>query len=111
MKREKMSQYSGNLKRSVYYLTDDEHARFITKLEFDKIKASMFMRCLIQAYVDDDPNIRAFVDRGGKFKISKETLKERAREDKKIKLQKAELNLDNEQIEEIFDILERDRYE
>jgi hypothetical protein len=101
-------EYGKNRKKMVFYITDHQHAKFATKAFHDGIKQARFLIALLDAYCEDDPNIRAFIETNNDFKISKRQINIRKREDKKAKLQNAKLNLDQATIDEIFDILEND---
>ena len=103
--------YKGNRKRMVVYTTDDIHARLVIKTQYDKIKQSNFLVAVIEAYVNDDPDIRAFVEKNDHFKVNKRTIAKHKLEKRKIDLVNTNLNLDNEQVKEIFDFLEKDDYE
>lgn len=99
-------QYGKTRKKVVFYSTDHEHARFIAKAQVDGIKHAKFISAILEAYVNDDPNIMAFVENCDTFKISKKQKQLRKRDEKKKALQNVSFNLDNKDIEEIFDILE-----
>jgi hypothetical protein len=99
-------QYGKNKKKIVFYLTDHEHARMMAKMQYDGIKQAQFFRAVMDAYVQDEDNIRAFVESTDGFKISENTKKQHKRERKKIALQNARFNLSQTDIDEIFDILE-----
>lgn len=99
-------QYGKIKKKLVFYLTDHEHARMMAKMQYDGIKQAQFFRAVMDGYVQDDPNIRAFVESTDSFKVSERTKKQHKRERKKIALQNARFNLSQADIDEIFDILE-----
>lgn len=99
-------EYGKNRKKIVFYITDHLHAKFINKAFHDGVKQARFFTAVMEAYIEDDANIRAFVESNDTFKISKAQIKTRAREDKKAALLKTKLNLDQATIDEIFDILE-----
>jgi hypothetical protein len=106
-----VQQYRGNRKRLVIYTTDDVHARLVVKAQYDKIKQANFLVAVVEAYVNDDPDIRAFVEKNDHFKVNKRTIAKHKSEKRKIDLVNTSLNLDNEQVKEIFDFLEKDDYE
>ena len=100
-----MDKYGKNRKKIVFYDDDHTHAQLRIKFIADGIKQATFFKDLIRAYIDDEPNIRAWINNNPHCKISKRSMKMRKREDKKIEEQKTALNLDGKDIAEIFDIL------
>ena len=78
----------------------------MAKMQYDGIKQAQFFRAVMDAYVQDEPNIRTFVESTDSFKVSDRTKKQHKREQKKIALQNARFNLSQADIDEIFDILE-----
>ena len=101
-------EYGKDKKKLVFYLTEHEHAKFIAKMYNDGIKQGPFIRAVIDAYTNDDPNIMAFVDGSDQFKISMAHKKLRIKENKRIALENLKLNLDQKTIDDIFDILEKE---
>jgi len=107
-----MDNYGKNRKRFVFYMTDDVHARFLVRLAEDGIKKTSLIRDFIEAYIADEPNIREWLMTDLSSKKSKRWLNNRKRELKKEALQKAQFNLDGQDVSEIFDILaEEDKNE
>lgn len=96
------------IKKFVTYISEHVHAKLIAKMQYDGIKQAAFITAFIEAYANDDPNIRAFVNSTNQFKITDVTRKQHAREKRKIALQEYSLNLDQQEIDQIFDILEDD---
>ena len=50
-------EYGKNKKRFVFYLSDDDHARFLIKLQELNLKKATIVRDFINALLNDDPNI------------------------------------------------------
>lgn len=100
-----MDNYGKNKKKIVFYDDDHTHAQLRIKFIADGIKQATFFKDLIRAYIDDDPNIRAWINANPHCKISKRSMKLRKREDKKIEEQQANLNLSQKEVNELFDIL------
>lgn len=98
-------EYGKNKKRYVFYITDDQHARFEIRLLEDKIKKTKFFKEFVEAYINDDSLIRKWIDEKVNIGMSKRWKAIRRREMKKEALQKIEFNLGNEDVKEIFDIL------
>ena len=95
-------------KKFIAYVSDHVHAKMIAKMQYDGIKQSAFITAILEAYSEDDPHIRAFVENNDKFKITDVTRRRHAKEKKKIALQEYSLNLEQQEIDQIFDILEDD---
>lgn len=100
-----MDNIGKNRKKIVFYDDDHTHAQLRIKFIADGIKQSTFFKDLIRAYIDEDPNIRAWINNNPHCKISKRSMKLRKREDKKIEEQITNFNLDQKDVQEIFDIL------
>jgi hypothetical protein len=100
-----MADYGKNRKKIVFYDDDHTHAQLRIKFIADGIKQATFFKDLIRAYIDDDPNIRAWINANPNCKISKRSMKLRLKEDKQIQEEKSNLNLDEKEVNEIFDIL------
>jgi len=100
-----MDEYGKNKKRFVFYEDDHTHAKLIVKFMEDNIKQSAFFQEIVRAYIDDDPNIRNWINNNPNCKLSKVSLRKKKREERLIKKQKEEFNLDKEVVEELFDIL------
>ena len=100
-----MDNYGKNKKKFVFYITDDVHARFIIKMQELNLKKTSLIRDFIEAVINEDPNLMAWLEGDLSSKISKRSLAIRKRENKKAALQNAKFNLDNKDVSEIFDIL------
>ena len=100
-----MDNYGKNKKKFVFYITDDIHARFLLKMQELHLKKTSLIRDFIEAVINDNSNIVAWLEGDLSSKISKRSLAIRKRENKKAALQSAKFNLDNKDVSEIFDIL------
>lgn len=103
-----MEEYGKNRKKIVFYDDDHTHAQLRIKFIADGIKQATFFKDLIRAYIDDDQNIRAWINGNPHCKISKRSMRIRKKEDKKIQEERTSFNLDQKEIDEIFDILARE---
>jgi len=101
-------EYGKETKKLVFYLTEHEHAKFLAKIYTDGIKQGPFLKAVMEAYVNDDPNIMAFVHDNDKFKITKRQKEHNMKEKKRAALLNLKLNLDQKTIDDIFDILEKE---
>lgn len=100
-----MDNYGKNKKRFVFNMTDDLHARFLIKISEDGIKKTSLIRDFLEAYVNGEPNIEAWIQTNLPSKKSARWLAVRKRELKREALKKADFNLDEKDVSEIFDIL------
>ena len=106
-----MDNYGKNKKRFVFYVSDDDHARFIIKLQELKFKKNTIIRDFIQSLINEDENINKWLEGNLSSKLSKRTLAIRKREAKKRALQNSDFNLDSKEVNEIFDILAEEENE
>ena len=98
-------------KKVVFYDSDKRYADLKIRLEHDGLTQAKFFRGILTGYLSQDPNILHFIDKlkAGKKKPSD---KKRDKEVRQLinvgndKLNK--LLLDEEEIENIFDILENE---
>jgi hypothetical protein len=100
-----MVEYGKTKKKYVFYDEDNLHAKLIVKLMEDGLKHGILFREFLKAYADDDPNIRNWVESNPQMKISKRSMVKRILQQKKIELEKTNFNLEQKEVDEIFDIL------
>lgn len=100
-----MDEYGKTKKKYVFHDVDNLHAKLIVKLMEDGLKQGILFREFLKAYSDDDPNIRKWVESNPAMKISERSMKKRKLQQKKIMLQEAKFNLEQKEIDDIFDIL------
>ena len=100
-----MYEYGKTKKKYVFIDEDNLHAKLIVRLLEDGIKPTVLIRAFLNDYIENDPNIRKWVESNKKMKISARTLAKRKRQEKKILLEKNLFNLDQKEIDDIFDIL------
>jgi hypothetical protein len=100
-------------KKVVFYDTDKRHADLRVKLQYDGLTQSDFFRSLIGGYLEDDPRIVEFVHH------SREALGKGSARQRKIWKEESsaadstrdQFALNDEEIEDIFDILEKEHPE
>ena len=109
---EKIEEY-GQLNRRVYPTlyydsTDTVYVNFIMKLEYERLTKTAFFRAVVDGFVEDDKNNRAFFE---EYKERKEIDSKRSR--RMIKRERDEADdinkrfaLSSEDIENIFDLIE-----
>jgi hypothetical protein len=100
-----MTEYGKNRKKIVFYDDDHTHAQLRIKFMGDGIKQATFFQDIIRAYIDDDPNIRAWINNNPHCKISKRSMRMRKKEDKAIEQESNKLNLEQKELDELFDII------
>ena len=98
-----------DLKRVIFYEFPDQHARFLIQLHYDGLRQREFLRAILEGYVEGDKNIFDFVQN---YKLEKGKPKTLANKVKKNRAKAHELErrfgLNEEEIEDIFDILEEE---
>lgn len=100
-----MDEYGKSKKKFVFYDTDHTHAKLRVKFIEDGIKQTTFFKEFVKAYIEDDPLIRKWLENNPQCRISDRSLKKKKQEYRKIEEQKTDFNLDQETVDEIFDIL------
>lgn len=100
-----MDEYGKNKKKFLLVDYDHLHAKLVVKLMEDGIKYSTLMREFLKAYIDDNDYIREWIENNPGIKISERSMKKRRAQQKRIALQQAKFNLDQNEIDDIFDIL------
>jgi len=97
----------GNLtKRVVFTETDHNHAKLIIRLKHDGLTQAAFFRSLIKGYIDGDERIQQFVD-----DTKGQSLRHKYKSSRLIKQGKENsknLGLNDNEIENIFDLLEEE---
>ena len=100
---ESNTEYGKNLKRIVFTDTDHRHAQLVVKLKNDGITQAKFFRSLITGYLNGDDRLVEFVRENGKLSIQRKNKIQKLEEKGKAIVQ--ELGLDEEQVEDIFDMI------
>jgi len=100
-----MDQYGKTDKKFVFYDSDHTHAKLRVRFIEDGIKQSTFFKEIVKAYIEGDPYIIKCLENNPQCKISKRSFKIRKREKRKIEEEKRDFNLDQETVDELFDIL------
>ena len=100
---ESNTEYGKNLKRIVFSDTDHRHAQLVVKLKNDGITQAKFFRSLITGYLNGDDRLVEFVRENGKLSIQRKNKIQKLEEKGKALVQ--ELGLDEEQVEDIFDMI------
>lgn len=103
-----MHEYGKARKRLVIKMIEHLHAKLLVKLQEDKIKQHEFFVEFMNSYIDGDPLVEQWIDSKPNIKRGKRSQAIRRVEDKKIEKEKKEFNLDQKELDELFDILEED---
>lgn len=94
-------------KEIVFTIEDDVHARFKIALFYDRLGQSAFVKHVIAGYLDGNKHIRAFVNEIiEKKNIGKNKTKNRVNDAKEEAEVINDFALNEEEIENIFDIIE-----
>lgn len=101
----------GKEPKAVYFeSTDGVHARLIVKLRHHRMGQGEFFRALVNAYIEDHPLIDDFFEEYRKTKDNYSKNKERIlkKERNKVDEISKKFALDENEIEDIYDILEEE---
>ena len=103
-------EYGNNKKKIVFYDTDDRHASLKVKLEFHGFSQAEFFRAAVTGVLSEDEDFLRFLM---EYKQEKNIQSKRQRkvvekENKKAKELKKSFSLDTEEIDDIFDLIQRE---
>jgi|TARA_R110000744_G_scaffold67733_1_gene138031 hypothetical protein len=104
-----MSQYGKTIKQICFESNDKLHADLKIRLHYDGLKIKEFFNKTVEAYVEGNENILAFVEELKKEKSISKTKRnkmDKARQKQKETIK--QFGLDKDDIENIFDILEKE---
>ena len=104
---------SEEIKKVVFTHAARNHAEFKIRLQYDSLKQTEFLRGVIEAYIKQDAAVMDFVDRLKAQKQSQSVQKRRAstRLREAGQTTKKKFGLDEAEIENIFDIMEKEHSE
>ena len=99
-----------NRKTIVFYIDEDTHARLRIQLRYDRLTQTMFFNFLIKGYLENNKHIRDYMDFiiAERTKIYKRNIKTRKNDRKEESETIEDFALNEEDIKNIFDILERE---
>ena len=105
-----MSDYGHQEKKISFVDKDKHHADLVIRLKHDGLTMSKFFRALIKGYIEQDYAILDFIER---FKISSGSQSQKKAKiikdiQKKGDEVKSKFALDEKEVENIFDILEKE---
>jgi hypothetical protein len=96
-------EYGKNDKRIVFTDTDHRHAQLLVKLKTDGMTQAKFFRSLISGYINGDERIESFILENGNHSIKRKQQVDRIRKTGRNKM--SELGLDDEQVDNLFDLI------
>jgi hypothetical protein len=102
-------EYGANNKRIVFTDNDHRHAKLLIRLRHDGLQQAQFFRHLITGYIDGDERIQDFVDSIKPQSQVKKVKSKKARQ-QGLTAQR-ELGLDEQQVDNIFDLIAREHPE
>lgn len=105
-----MTEELGETKRIVFYETDDNQARFRIKLKQDGLRQSHFFRMIIRLYIENDQRVLDLIEEyKQKNRYRDRTIRGIARKEiQKGKQKEKEFGLNPDEIESIFDLMEKE---
>lgn len=103
-----MDNIPDNRKSLFFAIDEDTHARLRIQLKYDRMTQTMFVNAIIKGYLDNNPYIRDYIDQVVAEKASKRIQRNRRNDRKEEAKQIQTFMLDDKEIENIFDILERE---
>jgi|TARA_A100001515_G_scaffold141986_1_gene139885 regulatory protein YycH of two-component signal transduction system YycFG len=96
-------------KKVVFYESPDQHARLLIQLFYDNLKQGEFFRAIVNGYASGDKDLFRFIQNyklnNGANKTQRKTV---IKEQEMRKDLENKFALDQEEIEDIFDILEEE---
>lgn len=105
-----MSNFEPRLKKICFKEDIKQHADLCIKLKEDNLTQRHFFRTIVVGYLENDPLIIEFIERAkAKENLqSEEERKKLKRERKKVRQKEEDFLLDDNDIQNIFDVIERE---
>jgi hypothetical protein len=105
-----MYNYGKEYKKVVFYALDKDHAELRIRIHYDGMTQGDFFRGLLMGYLNRDESIIAYIDRyKEEFSLQSKNRRNKIKKTDKARLDTIEkFALNDEEIENIFDILEAD---
>ena len=95
-----------NGKKLVFNIDEDIHARFKIALFYDRMGQSTFIKHIIAGYLTNNKHLRNFIDEILAEKLSKAKKRNRARDRKEENQTINDFALNEQEIQNIFDLIE-----
>jgi len=99
------------MKKNVVFAEDDQvYAKFLIKLKYDGITRNSFFREVVRAYLSEEENMYKFIQSyKDKYKSQSNRLRKIIQKEKNLEKKIGDkFSLSNNEIEDIFDILEQE---
>jgi predicted DNA-binding protein YlxM (UPF0122 family) len=98
------------IKKVLFEEDDEQHARMIIRLRYDKLTQGNFFRGLVKLYVDNDLDMARIIE---KIKVERSTMGKRKRAKSVKEIEQGEnmmedLGLSNNEKNFIYDLIEED---
>jgi len=99
-----------NKKKISTTITEKKEVDLLIKLEYDQLTKTELLRCLLHAYIEDEPNVRSYIN---EYKREHQ-VKSRLKQGRINNLEKKREEMNNlyglakEEIEQLFDIFDKD---
>ena len=104
-----MSEYGRTVKQICFDSTDQRHANLKIRLHYDDIKIKEFFNAIIEAYVNKNEHFMSFIEELKVQKeISKTKRKKTARANSRARDVERDFGLNESEIEDIFDTIEKE---
>jgi hypothetical protein len=95
-------------KKLQFQIDRDLHARFRIALYYDRMTQSYLLKKIIEGYLANNIHLRNFIDEVLAEKLSAAKKRNRARDRREEKKTIDEFALNKEEVENIFDLIERE---
>ena len=105
-----MSKMGKTSKKIIFYDSDKRYADFRILLEKDGISQASFFRYVVQGYIKQDKDILSYVDKikNKMLDIPKSWARESAMKRRLAEQKISDLRLSDDELESIFDIIEKE---
>ena len=99
-----------NKKKIMFYDTDGRHAQLKIKLQYEGLTQAEFFRAVVTGFIEDDPSVVEYIEeykerKGVQSKRQRKIIVEERESSTEIK---KGFGLDNEEISDIFDIIQKE---
>lgn len=96
------------IKKVVIHITDGSHAEFLIKLKYHELTQKKFFSMMMESYLKDDKDLLYFINKKMEEKISVRRRKNKIKDLEETEETIKNFGLDDEEIENIFDIIEKE---
>ena len=104
--------YGRKSKKVIFYDTDKRYGQLKVRLKYDSLSQAQFFRDFVTGYINQDVDLLKYLEKVKLKKQKDKQTKKRVRENKKLlnssKEAMSKLALKDDEIENIFDILEKE---